>query len=593
MAKASAVHLTGQRFAAIVVDGGAKRWRVVSSEAGEITPAAEGENPMAPSTLAVCAALKKIRAPREPLTLTVSSTDAVFRNIQLPFTGDDAIEKVLKFESESHFHQFNIDDVIVEHVAVAEHKQATDIIVAAAPKKQLKLQIDALDRGGFDPMYVDLDALALFNAVVASGGVAETGSALVVHVGYQETLVLLIEDRRLRTVRSMRSGLVNLQQAVAKDLGIPEGEAAGKVTQLTSSEGSGELVTTYAAAEPRGEMEKNPAELERDLVADRRDELVKRLQRESLRTAAADARSGPDEILVCGEGASIPGIVEALGNSLQIPARELDFFANIDGAPADPEQRRKLAIALGGALKGIGIDVTKTNFRQEDLRFAKKLESLKIPLAAIAATIAFTLLLENIYLFREVDSKKQQILKEIEVADAIVSGRPAIKKEGLKKYDQDPPISRIHLYNSWAERELLNLKNIYGVGGASYTKPQSAFEAIQRVFSVMKTFQTDLGLFVIDRLTAQTDLRNANSQGVDVRLTITFLGDSISCAERCTEFRKRLKTNKWCMDTTEGSSTPVAEGNGVTYEGLTIRIDLTKDQNDGSSKPEATNPPKK
>lgn len=580
MAKSSSVHISGGHFAAIVIDGTAKRWKVSGYESGDIAKAAEGENPMAPTVVAVTAAMKKVKSPREPVTLTISSGDAVFRSIQLPFTGDDAIEKVLKFESESHFHQLNIDDVVVEHVSVGEHKQATDIIVAASPKKSLRSHIEALDRAGYDPMYAELDALALYNAVVGSGSVPETGSALVVHLGHEDTLAILIEDRRLRTVRSMRTGLVNLQQAVARDLGIPEGAAAEKVSQLNSGEPAGNIVTTYEEAKPRGELEKNPAELERDLMTDRRNELVRRLQRESLRTAAAEARTGPDIVYVCGEGASIPGLVASLGESLQVPAQELDVFNNIDGAPADMESRRKYVIALGGALKGIGVDFTKTNFRQEDLRFAKKLESLKIPLAAIAATIAFTLLLENIYMFREIDSKKQHIATQVQVADAIFAGRSSIKRDALKKYDADPMERRIRLYNAWVDQELRTVKDKYGVGGASFTKPQSAFEAMQRVFKVISTYQDDLGLFVIDRLTAQTDLRNANSQGVDIRFTITFLGDPTSCSERCTEFRKRLKAAKWCVDSMEGNATPVEGGGGVTYEGLTVRVDLTREIQD-------------
>ncbi|MBI3819370.1 MAG: hypothetical protein HY286_11805 [Planctomycetes bacterium] len=583
MAKAAAIHISGDRFAAIVIDGTSKRWRVVSAEVGEIKRAEEGEDPIAPTSVAASTALKKVRAPREPLTLAVASSEAVFRNLQLPFTGDDAIEKVLKFESEGHFHQLNIDDVVIEHITIGEHKVATDMIVAAAPKKLLKQQIEALDRGGFDPMYVDLDALTLYNAALATGIVSQIDSALIVHVGHTDTLVLLIEEQRLRAVRSMRSGLASFELAVAKDLGIAEGDAAGKVAEVNNSEKAADLVAPYQDPSPRGELEKSPAELEASLVADRRDEFVKRLQREALRTATAEARNGPKEVLVCGEGAATPGLVEALGEALQVPSREVDFFAEVAGAPADPDVRRKSAIALGAALKGLGVDATKTNFRQEELRFSKKLESLKIPMAAIAATIAFTLLLENIYMFREIDSKKQQIVSEVQVAEAVIAGRPSLKKDVIKKYEKDPPSKKIKLYNSWAETELRNLKNLYGAGGSSFTKPQSAFEAVQRIFSVMKRYQDDMGAYVVDRLSAQTDLRNSNSQGVDIKFTITFLGEAISCADRCAEFRKRLKSNKWCIDTTEGSSTPVPDGVGTTWESLIIKVDLTKDQSDAPS----------
>lgn len=578
MAKTTAVHLTGDRIAAIVVDGAQKRWRVVSTEVGEIAPPTENESPVAATSLAASTMLKKMRAPREPVSVAVSSAASVFRNLHLPFTGDDAIEKVLKFECESHLHQFNIDDLIIEHITITADRGSSELIIAAVPKKLLKQQIEAMDRAGFDPYYVDIDALALFNAIIGTGSVGETASSLVMYVGREETIELLIEDRKLRAIRSMRTGMLTLEHAVAQDLGVTEKEAGGKVADLASATAP-DLITTFESQTPRGELEKNPAELERDLMTARRDELVRRLQREAIRTAAAEAHRGPDEVLICGEGAGIPGLIEALGEALQIPARELDLFANVEGAPADADVRRRSGVALGAALKGIGIDSLKTNFRQEDLRFAKKLETLKLPLTAICVMLAITLLLQNIYKFREIDSRKQEIANFASVAKSTIIGRAPKKKDEIeRKFDGDAPVQRIALYSSYLDSELRNLKNLYGAGGASFTKPQSALEATQRVFNLMKTYQDDLGLFVIDGYAATTDKNNPSKQGVDIRMTVTFLGDSQSCTERCTEFRRRLKSNKWCVDSAEGTSSPTEMGNGVTYEGLTIRVDLTREE---------------
>jgi Tfp pilus assembly PilM family ATPase len=575
MAKASAAHLCPDRFAVVVVDGTSKRWKVVSADAGEIATAPEGENQSGPATAALANALKKARAPREPFVLSVSSSSSVFRNLQLPFTGDDAIRKVLKFESESHFHQLNIDDVIVDYVTVEEHKSATDLIVAAAPKKSLKGQIESLDRAGFDPTIVDLDAFSLFNAVIGTSAVAETGSSLVVHVGREETIVLLIEDRKLRTARSMRTGLATMQQSVAQDLGINNSVAAQKVQQAATA-GSGEnLISTFDSREPRGEIEKSPAELERDIIEERKQELVKRLQRELLRTSAAEARKGPDEVLVCGEGAAMPGLIDALGAAVQAPARELDLFTNVDGAPADPAVRRRCSVALGAAMRGIGIDIITTNFRQEELRFAKKLESLKVPLAVIAGVTFFTLLLQNIYTYRELDAKQRHLENIAAVAEGTLASR-APKK--AKKYPDDPPAQRMKLLNSYLDTELRNLKNLYGSGGSSFSKPQSAYEALQRVFMVMQNMQDDMGLFVLDRFAATTNTSNPSTPGVDVRMTITFFGDGETASQHCSEFRKRMKASKWCVDTAEGTATPLEGGGGITYEGLSVKVDLTREQ---------------
>ncbi|HKE02194.1 MAG TPA: hypothetical protein VKE69_14345, partial [Planctomycetota bacterium] len=369
MARAAAVHLNGSRFEAIVLEGTAKRWKIAGFEAGDIPAPEEGATPGAAVAATVAAALKKVHAPHDPVCLTIGSSGVVFRNLTLPFTGDDAIRKVLKFESEGLLHQYNIDDVVVCHVTVAERKGASDLLIAAAPKKLLKAQIDPLEAVGYDPALVDLDALTLFNALVATGSVPATGTSLVLHVGQDSTLALLVEEGRLRFARSMRAGLGSVGRAAAADLGVPEVEAQARVRELAAKSDAGssvgaeveEVFVTFDEASSAGdaktatnahsETAKSSEELARDVVDGRRADLVKRLQRETVRTAAAEARHGLQQVFLCGEGAGLAGLAPAIEEAVGVPTREIDCLANVDGAPEGAELRRQAPIVLGAALK--------------------------------------------------------------------------------------------------------------------------------------------------------------------------------------------------------------------------------------------------
>jgi hypothetical protein len=308
---------------------------------------------------------------------------------------------------------------------------------------------------------------------------------------------------------------------------------------------------------------------------------VSRLAREAMRTLAAGA-AAPEEILLCGEGTALPDLAARVGEALELPAREIDVFANIDGAPADPELRRKLPFALGGALKNFGIDATKTDFRQEDLRFSKKLEKLKIPLASLAAAGAFTLLLQNIYLYREVEAKKLHLANDAIAMDRNITEVPSgsqatLKKmkEIVKRYEAQPPLRRLQDYSNKFDEEIRTLRDLYGTGGVSFIKPQSSFEATQRFFEFLKKNEDEFGTFVLDKYSATTDTNNPQKSKVAINVSLTFIGEGGDCLARWKQFLMRLREQKWVESAPESKSKPVETG--VTFEGFQILVDLSRE----------------
>ncbi|MGA1526089.1 MAG: hypothetical protein ACO4CZ_19160, partial [Planctomycetota bacterium] len=55
-------------------------------------------------------ALKDQKISRQGLNLGFPGREVVLRNLRIPFTGDDAIRKVIKFEAENAIHSHNVDD---------------------------------------------------------------------------------------------------------------------------------------------------------------------------------------------------------------------------------------------------------------------------------------------------------------------------------------------------------------------------------------------------------------------------------------------------------------------------------------------------
>src|SRR5262249_25597165 len=174
------------------------------------------------------------KAPRDPVVATFPSSECVFRNLLLPFRGEEPIRKVLKFESEGHLHHWNIDEIVVDYLPLGEVKGQTSALVVAAPKAALRRALEACEACGFDPQTLDLDGTALFNAAFQTGALPERGTSLLLHVGIHSSLLLLVEDRALRHVRALRVGVETMSAAVARDLGLDPAAAANRAAALES-----------------------------------------------------------------------------------------------------------------------------------------------------------------------------------------------------------------------------------------------------------------------------------------------------------------------------------------------------------------------
>src|SRR5204863_3980743 len=104
---------------------GAKLLRYVEKEydygdAGALTAAAV--------LTALRQALHEARAPRNSVCLALPAEFCTLREITVPFTEDDQIKKVVKFELEPHLHSASIDEVVMDYVKTGAAKGGTRLL---------------------------------------------------------------------------------------------------------------------------------------------------------------------------------------------------------------------------------------------------------------------------------------------------------------------------------------------------------------------------------------------------------------------------------------------------------------------------------
>lgn len=333
----------------------------------------------------------------DPSGMSFDAGHALFREFTLPFTADEQIEKVVRFEAESHI-PLDIDDVVMQHLVLRKTRDKSHILAAAIKKDDLLDRFDVLEEADMDPMFVDMDVFSLLNALHHTGVTDEHERCVVLDVADHATNLLFLVDGTLFAVRSLRMGAH----------GIPRGEGAQQ-----------DEITTARAHDFLG-----------------------RLKREVRRTLTTLPGLGSLEaVLATGSGSQVPGFDEAVSEAFGAPVEPLDLLARVDHKLDGAEAAKvgpDIGAALGVAFKLNGLDVTGADFRRDECAYTKKFDQVKSPLIVLSFVIflvAALMAIDAFYQVRKVRSEYEIMLgnaKEqlkLEVGDegearAVWSGQP-------------------------------------------------------------------------------------------------------------------------------------------------------------------------
>jgi type IV pilus assembly protein PilM len=404
----------GRRLLKLAVLGGKAKSFKVHKVVVEPMPEGTGEEAEAARVETIRRLFAEHRLGKDDVCVSFDAGTAVFRDVTVPFRQDDQIAKVVRFEAENHLHGRAIEDVIVNWVKTGETKDGSQVLVMAAPKAELAQRLALLRRAGIEPASVDLDATALYTACHASGVFEESPNVVVLEIGARTTNLLLIDGGVLRAVRSFLVGTDFVTSAIQQDLSLPAGEASSKA--LAGGTDADALLVPAAgrlgAAGAASETSKSVAELEQDVTAQRREELVRKLQREVMRSvASARAVNEPEKVLVAGGGSLLPEVPQALGERLGLPVEPLSLLTRLGHVPdvAEPALADAVSpVALGCALRLLGADPLGVELRREEFAPTNTFEVVRGVLAT-AVTLLVLLFAGLAYAAKERRDNEQHL----------------------------------------------------------------------------------------------------------------------------------------------------------------------------------------
>ncbi|HEB52768.1 MAG TPA: hypothetical protein ENI87_05895 [bacterium] len=407
----------GDRTVHVVeLDGSYRRTRLLRAHSAPVggAPVGGSGDPLRPDAVAEVAREAIDTGMKGEIALGFPAREAVLRTIELPFTGADAIRKVVKAEIEGEIYTHSVDDMVVDFHEIGEGVGGgSRILVASVPKAGLRNQLTSLEAQHIDVETVDLDAMALwraadwvgaFDADDGDGTGEEDGEGpvhAVLDVGERSVKVILSAGDQLLDMRTLRLGDGVVVDQVARRHGLDLGQARAAVADVLRTGADAVVEMTAlpapAAAEDAGRADAGEGEsasvpvpvgdsvkVTFEEVDQAHTKYLQRLARELTRFLTASGLAARvRSAWICGSACRGQGITEMLAAVFGVAPRELDVLAHLAHDLDDDEAAElspQLAVAVGLALARLG-GPKGFNLRQEELARTGGFDRIKFPLA--------------------------------------------------------------------------------------------------------------------------------------------------------------------------------------------------------------------
>ena len=278
-------------------------------------------------------------------------------------------------------------------------------------------------------------------------------------------------------------------------------------------------------------------------------------------------------------GADLPGLADYLEARLSREISPLDLgFADDDGNFADP-------LALGMALRGIGVERSPMNFRQEEYRYARGLERVEGPL---------TLALVGLIAFMVVDmvlNVKQVLLRKGDASAIYAEADRKVETLNTRVRDDDEYPDEWIIKNDLsgvdiAEEDRIGLlaRRVKGakteidklMGEADVEMPSSCLEAWRLVMDYMDTTMKDWDdRWMIENfdLVSQDGGRSRGEAHVEVEFAVTLISENAQATANLYDTLEHgLSTQPWSVKPADIPNTEAADVAGARTAVITCYV---------------------
>ncbi|HVZ48472.1 MAG TPA: type IV pilus assembly protein PilM [Gemmatimonadaceae bacterium] len=243
----------------------------------------------------------------------VGGRDVIIKKIQIERVREQQARELMRWEAEQHV-PFDMESVELDFQILDPEGDSPDmsVLLVAAKRELVEAKLRVLTDAGLTPTIVDVDAFALHNAFERNYPDAMTGVVALVNIGHEVTNVNILDDGVPILTRDITVGTRRFREDLQRDRGLSPDDASALL------QGYDRSPDLDAVIEGRGE------------------EISVGIER-AVAFLASSSRSASQlrAVYVCGGGARIPGLAEALGARLRLSVEQANPLAALqirDGA---------------------------------------------------------------------------------------------------------------------------------------------------------------------------------------------------------------------------------------------------------------------
>lgn len=229
----------------------------------------------------------------------VGGRDVIIKKISMDRMKEKEAREVIRWEAEQHV-PFDMDNVELDFQILDPDGDGLQmaVLLVAAKRELVENKMSLLSEVGFSPSIIDVDSFALHNAFELNYPDGMRGVVGLVNIGHEMTNVNILEDGVPVLTRDLPVGTRRFREDMQRERGVSAEEADRLLQGFETSD----LIAPFLLT--RGE------------------ELAIGIERAAAFLASASrSASGLTRLYLCGGGARIPGLTQALGDRLRIPVQ--------------------------------------------------------------------------------------------------------------------------------------------------------------------------------------------------------------------------------------------------------------------------------
>ena len=293
----------------------------------------EGEEGTNAQVRAIRQVMEAIPSHRTKVVTAVGGVSTAIRQVELPKMSAKELSSSVNLWARNYM-PFDIKEVQLDYQVFGFDRSSRKIrlILVAVIKDHIQQHIELLHEADVDPVLVDVNPLAVMNALLFNEEVEDDRCVVLLDVGDRNTTLCIYSETAPYFVRNLMISGNDFSRDIQRKLALPYGDVErykrGELVIPEGKEAQAKLI---------------------DIIRPSLDALIKEVRRSLTYYENQTKTTGFSEIVLTGGSAHMEGFAQYMGENLGLPVKILDPFKHVetrDMSFSGPASQFALAVGL-------------------------------------------------------------------------------------------------------------------------------------------------------------------------------------------------------------------------------------------------------